>query len=191
MVQHELLMVVAAPLLVLGRPLEAWTWALAPPWRVLIGSWTRSIAARSAWRAFTEPVAAWSLHALALWAWHIPALFEAGLANEGVHILQHASFFVSALLFWSSVLGAARGAGAGVASVFTTMLHTGALGMLLTFAASPWYAAYTAGGTERFGLNALEDQQLGGLVMWIPAGLAYLAAGLALTWRAGWVARAR
>jgi len=184
MVQHELLMAIAAPLLVTARPLEAWTWALPQRWRRRVRTFTHSRGFGRAWAAITEPVGAWSLHALALWAWHVPAFFEAALADEGVHVLQHASFLGSALLFWWSVLGRRARAAEGVAfaSLFTTMLHTGVLGALLTLAPSPWYPHYVAiAGT---GFTPLEDQQLGGLVMWMPAGLVYAACALALasTW---------
>jgi putative membrane protein len=179
MVQHELLMVVAAPLLVLGRPLAAWTWALPMTARRSVGAWTRHPLWARPWHAITAPLGAWLLHALALWAWHVPALFDAALANEAVHALQHASFLVGALLFWWSVLGARRAYAAGLLSLFTTLLHTAALGALLALAASPWYAAYL-GRTSAFGLSPLEDQQLGGMVMWMPAGFGYLAAALVL-----------
>ena len=184
MVQHEVLMVIAAPLLVTARPLEAWTWALPQPWRRRVRAFTHSRGFGRAWASITEPVGAWSLHALALWAWHVPAFFEAALAHEGLHVLQHASFLGSALLFWWSVLGRRARAAEGVAlaSLFTTMLHTGVLGALLTLAPSPWYPHYIAvAGT---GFTPLEDQQLGGLVMWMPAGLVYAACALALvsTW---------
>ena len=74
------------------------------------------------------------MHALALWLWHVPAWFEAALANDGIHALQHACFLLSALLYWWSVLGVGsqRNGGAAMASLFTTMIHTGALGALLT-----------------------------------------------------------
>ncbi|HWI84008.1 cytochrome c oxidase assembly protein [Ramlibacter sp.] len=185
MVQHELLMVAAAPLLVLGRPLAAWTWALAPRHRQLAGRATRAAWLAASWHGLTRPLTAWALHAIALWAWHLPALFEAALHHEGVHMLQHASFLVTALFFWWTVLGgdarAVRG-GSSIASLFTTMMHTGALGALLTFAPGAWYPSYGA-TSHAFGLTPLEDQQLGGLVMWVPGGLAYLAAGLALVGR--------
>lgn len=179
MVQHELMMVVAAPLFVAARPLEAWTWALAPHWRRALGRMARRRAWRTAWRAVTEPAGAWIFHALAIWVWHIPWFFEAALASEAVHALQHASFLASALCFWWSVSArATRADGVALASLFTTMLHTGALGALLTFAREPWYAHYL--DAAAFGLTGLEDQQLGGLVMWVPGGLAYVVAALAL-----------
>ena len=181
MVQHEMLMAAAAPFLVLGRPLEAWTWALAPAWRSALGGAARSAWLRASWHGITSPPGAWTLHALALWTWHIPALFEGALASGAVHIAQHVSFLGTALLFWWSVFDRGRrGAGAAsLASLFTTMAHTGALGALLTFAAQPWYASYQGA----FGLAPLEDQQLGGLIMWAPASLAYLAAALVIASR--------
>lgn len=185
MLQHELLMVVAAPLLVLSRPLEAWTWALKPAWRKVPARIARIDALHEAWRICSEPIGAWSLHAIAIWVWHVPVLFEAALADETVHIAQHSCFLGSALFFWWSVFGrgASRHGGASMASLFITMMHTSALGALLTFAPTPWYAPYAQASV--FGLSALEDQQLGGLLMWVPGGIAYLVAGLAIV--AAWL----
>jgi putative membrane protein len=184
MVQHEILMVVAAPLLVLGRPVEAWTWAMAPPWRSALGRAAHAGWLMGLWTAISEPWAAWLLHAFALWVWHVPVLFEAALDMESVHVAQHASFLGTALLFWWSVLGhgVRRPDGAALASLFTTMIHTGALGALLTFSGRAWYPSYAA-TSGAFGLTALEDLQLGGLVMWVPAGFAYVVAGLAIAAR--------
>jgi len=185
MAQHELLMLVAAPLFVLARPLEAWTWALAPGMRRSAASVAHARWARRAWRPIASHPGAWSLHASALWIWHVPALFVAAVADPALHVLQHACFLGSALLFWWSVLRH-RSAGA-LFSVFTTMLHTGALGALLSLATHPWYLAPAQ--PTLLGLSALEDQQLGGLVMWVPGSLAYLLAGLVLV--AGWLSPMR
>ena len=184
MVQHELLMLVAAPLLVLGRPLALWAWALPQPWRRTTGRFFHRPAWRVPWLIVTGPLVAWLLHALALWLWHIPALFDAALNDSVVHTWQHLSFLLSALLFWWSVLGAVtrREQGVALVSLFTTMVHTGALGALLTLARAPWYAHYFA-TTSPFGINALEDQQLGGLIMWVPAGAVYIICGLAMAAR--------
>jgi putative membrane protein len=182
MVQHELLMIVAAPLLVLGRPLAAWTWALSPRHRRWIGSASRWGWLSRLWGAVTRPLAAWALHAIALWLWHVPPLFDAALHSEGLHILQHASFLLTALLFWWAVLGGdprSRRNGFAMVYLFTTMMHTGALGALLALAPTPWYSSYVT-ATAVFGIDPLEDQQLGGLVMWVPGGFAYLLAGLAV-----------
>jgi len=181
MVQHELLMAVAAPLMIVGRPVAVWAWALAPAWRRRIGRWFHRAAWRRPWLQLTSPLTAWLVHAAAIWGWHAPALFDAALADDGVHTLQHFCFLFSALLFWWSALGqtSRQGRGAAMLYLFTTMMHSAALGALLTLASFPWYPAY-AGSTAAFGLDPLEDQQLGGLVMWVPAGIAYFATGLAL-----------
>jgi putative membrane protein len=185
MVQHEVLMVLAAPLMVLGRPIGAWAWGLSPSGRRLFGRAFHRPRWRRFWRALTTPWAAWALHAAALWLWHAPAAFDAALRHEGVHSLQHASFLFSALLFWWTVLGppldGAR-PGAAMLSLFTTMMHSAALGALLALSPLVWYAPYVERAAA-LGWSALEDQQLGGLVMWAPAGLAYFAAGLLLARR--------
>ncbi|HEX4233828.1 MAG TPA: cytochrome c oxidase assembly protein [Caldimonas sp.] len=182
MTQHELLMVVAAPLIVLGRPLEAWTWAASSPVQRLFATTMKTSALRALARLSTFSLGAWLVHALALWLWHLPALFRAALSIPLVHILQHACFFGSALAYWWTVFDGRRRhpKGSSIASLFTTMLHTSALGALLTFAPSPWYAA---DGPRAFGLSPLEDQQLGGLIMWIPGGLAYMIVGLVIVIR--------
>ena len=184
MVEHELLMIVAAPLLVLGRPLAAWVWAIPERWRQSIGGFFHRPGWRRPWLVFTGPLCAWVLHALALWLWHVPALFEAALENEGVHALQHLCFIGTALLFWWSVLGRAsrRDRGVALLSVFTTMVHTGALGALLTLSTVTWYSSYVE-TAQAWGLTALQDQQLGGIIMWIPAGMVYIVCGLVLSYR--------
>lgn len=181
MAQHEVLILIAAPLLVLSRPSVAILWGLPLAWRKALGRWSKSTPAQKTWRALTQPWMAWWIHAAALWLWHAPQLFQATLTNEWIHAAQHTSFFASALLFWWSLLYA-RGRhsyGASVLYVFTTAVHTSILGALLTFADTIWYPAYTASASN-WGLTPLEDQQLGGLVMWIPAGVVYLVAGLGL-----------
>jgi putative membrane protein len=188
MVQHELLMIVAAPLMVLGRPLGVWVWALPQAWRGRIGGFTHAGAVAWFWHQITRPLGAWMIHFAALWLWHVPALFQAALRNNGIHALQHASFLFSALLFWWAVLGKQSGArGHAVISLFSTMMHTGALGALFTFSEKVWYPIYGDSAWHAFGLTPLEDQQLGGLIMWIPGGLAYVIAGLALI--GGWLSQ--
>lgn len=186
MVQHELLMVVAAPLLVMGRPLAAWTWAFEPPVRSALGRAAQTAPVQGVWAFLTDPMVAWGLHGIALWAWHVPSLFTAALENEGIHILQHTSFLVSALFFWWAVFGhdprRTQATGQAVALLFTTMLHTAALGALLSLAPTPWYAPYIA-TSNALGIDPVDDQQLGGLVMWVPAGLAYVVAALVLLGR--------
>jgi len=181
MVQHELLMIVAAPLLITGRPATTWLWACPPMTRRVLGRISAS-AVGAGWRWLLKPLPAWLLHFLALWCWHVPALFQAALRHEAVHVAQHASFFLSALVFWWSVMQGRRrpqSDGGAVFSLFSTMMHTGALGVLLTLSNTLWYPDY-GWRAAVFGLSPLEDQQLGGLIMWIPGGLVYVIVALVL-----------
>ncbi|MEN3332811.1 MAG: putative rane protein, partial [Blastocatellia bacterium] len=187
MTQHEVLMLIAAPLVVLGRPLIAFLWSLPIDWRRKAGSVGKTRGVQGIWRIVTNPFVAWAIHAIALWVWHAPSWFQATLESEMIHTLQHLSFLVSALLFWWALIHGRQGLmgyGAAVLYMFTTSIHSGILGALITFAASPWYPAYST-TTTSWGLTPLEDQQLGGLIMWIPAGLVYIIAGLALF--VGWI----
>jgi hypothetical protein len=106
----------------------------------------------------------------ALWLWHAPPPFEAALESEAVHYLQHLTLLVTALLFWASLLprrADTRSRIMAVFSLFTTSIHATLLGALLTLSPTVWYASY-AGAEESGGLSALEDQQLAGLVKWVP-----------------------
>jgi putative membrane protein len=185
MIQHEVLMLVAAPLLVLGRPLRFFLWALPLPWRRRVGKWGKGV--QRGWQGLTHPLVAWAIHAITLWIWHVPQLFQATLTSELVHAGQHLSFLGSALCFWWSLIHGRQGLqsyGIAVLAVFATALHSSMLGVLMTVATSPWYPAYTR-TTAVWGLTPLEDQQLGGLIMWVPAGMLYLLAALVLG--AGWL----
>ena len=181
MLEHELLMLAAAPLLVLSHPVGIALWALPHPARRAFANGGHRIA--PAWQVLTHPVVATLLQAIALWAWHAPALFDLALARPGWHVLQHLSFLATALLFWWSVLHRGRrGArlGLAVGCLFFTATVSGALGALMAFSSSPWYQGYAAAGLDAFGLAPAEDQQLAGLLMWIPGGLVHAGAGLAL-----------
>jgi len=182
MVQHELVMLVAAPLLVISRPLGALVWGLPPTWRTGSGQVARRTGLQAAQRVLTRPFTAWWLHAVVLWGWHAPALFQAALRTPWIHDLQHISFFVSALAFWWALLAShegRRGKGMAVLYLFTTLLHTTLLGTLLTFSTRAWYPLYEERSLH-WGLSAVEDQQLGGLIMWVPGGTVFLAAALLL-----------
>ena len=187
MVQHELLMVVAAPLLVLGRPLVPGLWAFSSPARRRLGAASKHPAVRASWRTISAPGVAFTVHLAAIWLWHVPRLLQATLTSDAVHALQHLSFLGSALLFWWTVIhanapgGRARGVGFGgaVLLLFGTTIHTGVLGALLTFTRTLWYPVY-ASRAAAWGWTPVEDQQLAGLIMWIPASVAYLTAALVL-----------
>ncbi|MDB5324912.1 MAG: hypothetical protein JWM57_481 [Phycisphaerales bacterium] len=181
MTQHELLMLVAAPLLVLGRPVLPILHALPRAWASELGAASNGQIWRAAWQVVTRPLIAWLLHAVVLWSWHAPVLFEATQESEWVHAAQHLSFLISALLFWWSLFHArasASASGAAVLYLFTTALHSGFLGAMLTFARGVWYPIY-GNSPAAWGLTPLEDQQLGGLIMWVPACSVYIVAALA------------
>jgi cytochrome c oxidase assembly factor CtaG/cytochrome c2 len=184
MTQHEVLMLVAAPLIVLGRPLTAILWALPAGSRRGASLWTRRRAWSVAWRAVTGPLTVFLLHGAALWIWHLPSLYQAALGNPWIHAVQHLSFVLTSALFWWALLHGRYGRagyGVGVFYVFATAIHTGALGALLTFAPRVLYPVYTARAGHLHGrVNPLEDQQLGGLLMWVPFGVVFVVAGLAM-----------
>jgi putative membrane protein len=181
MIQHEMLMLIAAPLLVIGRPLPLWLWALPGRVRSSIARVARGRSVQMIWSMLLSPIVAWLLHALVLWTWHIPRLFEDALRNEAVHDVQHLCFLASALVFWAAMVEARKQAqqGAAIVYLFTTTIHTSVLGALITFTTRPWYAAYLQTPRD-WGLSALEDQQLGGLIMWVPGSLVYVGVALAL-----------
>jgi cytochrome c oxidase assembly factor CtaG/cytochrome c2 len=195
MAQHELMVTLAAPLLVLGRPAIVAVWALPRSWRGHVRVVTAPAVARRAWRTLTAAGLATLLHAVALWGWHLPALYRATLRSELAHGLQHTSFLGTALLFWGALLAprARRAqAGAGVAWLFLTGLHTVALGTLLAISTRLWVPEYAA-TTAPWGLMPLEDQQLAGLLMWVPGSTSYLVAALWLfsSWLSASDARVR
>ena len=185
MIEHEVMVTIAAPLLVVSRPIGAFLWAFPLSWRQALGRFGHLAVTRACWLFLTGAAVATILHGMVLWVWHVPALFTAALASLPLHWLQHLAFFVTALLFWQSLMAArSRQGGDGPALfwLFVTILHTGFLGILLALSPSPWIPRQTdlAAG---FGLTPLEDQQLAGLVMWVPGGLIYTGVALALAAR--------
>jgi putative membrane protein len=181
MAQHELLMLIAAPLIVFGRPVVPMLWSLPHDARIqLMRTARRPLLART-WHLLTAPVVALGLHALVRWLWHVPRVFDAALADERLHAVQHLTFFATALLFWWTLLHGRYGRtgyGVGVAFVFFTMIHSGFLAALLSLAPHPLYAH--GARTAAWGIDAVADQQRAGLVMWVPAGIIMMALGLAL-----------
>ncbi|MGE3911022.1 MAG: cytochrome c oxidase assembly protein [Chloroflexota bacterium] len=183
MLQHTMLMLVAAPLLALGRPHTSFLWALRRPQRQRIGGWWRRRSVMPAgWQLLTHPVTAWTLHAGAIWLWHLPGPYQAALSSEPLHALEHASFLGTAVLFWWVLPGFSAhprlNPASGILYLFTFTLQGGILGALMTFTGAAWYPVYAA-TAPAWGLTPLEDQQLAGLLMWIPSGLVYVIAALA------------
>jgi putative membrane protein len=190
MIEHELLMIVAAPLLAIACPMGAIVWALPQSWRRLTGVFAQSRVVAIPWRLLRTPFVATVLHTLVVWVWHMPQLYNTVLTNLVMHRLQHASFFFSALLFWWSLFyGSVRRQrqGTAVACLFFISLQCAMLGIFLTLAREPWYAQQGE-FTALVSLTQLEDQQLAGLVMWVPPGFVYL--GFALYFAGQWISRA-
>jgi putative membrane protein len=171
MAQHLLLVTVAAPLLVLARP---WHVALRVVSVARRGAMAAALASITRTTATLAPLV-WSLHVVVLWVWHAPPLWTAALARPGLHALEHAAFFWTALLFWWIALDAqARrrlGPVGSLVFLFAGAMQSTALGALLALAERSWYAG---------GGSALNDQHLAGVLMWMPAAVAYLVAALAI-----------
>lgn len=190
MAQHEILMLVAAPLMVAGKPFIATLWAFPARARGKAGDAFHHPVPATIWNRLTGPFTVLVIHAAVLWGWHIPVMYEAALHNETVHVVQHLGFFVSAALFWWALIHGRYGKlgyGIGVLYVFATAMHTQILGALLTFGSRIWYPTH-AERTAAAGLAAVEDQQLAGIVMWIPFGVIFVFIGLALF--AAWLGEA-
>ena len=183
MVQHLLIVLLAAPLFAIGGFNLALAWAFPPRWTFKIGKEWRW---GQIWNFLTRPKTAFLLHNAAMWIWHMPRLYEASVLNEWIHFLEHFSFFLTAFLLWQAFtdlmqgirMGRATRLGQGILMIFGTMLVSGFLGVLITLSPQVWYSVY-AHESIRYGLTALEDQQVAGTIMWVPSGLVYLLAVIA------------
>jgi putative membrane protein len=182
MVQHEVLLLISAPLFALGNPFVTVLAALPVRLAADVGWFLRSSGLHATARSLCRPLPAWCLGAAALWIWHIPFLFDGTLRSDWIHAAQHLSFLATGFLFWVSLLESrARHADYGVSILylFATAVQTGFLGLLLTYSARPWYSPYIPLAPS-FGYTALEDQQVGGLIMWVPAGIVFTGIALLL-----------
>lgn len=180
MIQHLLLMLGAPPLLVASHPMIAWLWCGSPARRSRLSRWWAGRApARRAIGVLLHPASVWIGATLALWFWHLPGPYSWALGNESVHTIEHTSFFLTSLAFWYVLFeprGRARlGHGGAILFALTFGMQNGFLGAILTFANHPLYAAYAGShGAGPSGLTPLQDQQLAGVLMWVPAGILHL-----------------
>jgi len=124
------------------------------------------------------------LHIIVFWFWHAPQAYSAALSSHFVYWAMQVSILGSALLFWAWLRQS--GIASAIAALLATTVAMGLLGALLTFAGQPLYAPHFR-STSAWGLTPLDDQQLGGLIMWAPGGGFYLAAALLLAAR--WLRR--
>src|SRR4051812_11025967 len=182
MTQHTLLMLVAAPLLAFGQPLLAWLWAFDDTRREQVARPFRGAGVVTMWHHATSPLAVFLIQAAALWLWHIPSWYEAALHNDAIHAFEHVCLVLAGSLFWWAMVRGRYGRlgyGLAVVYVFLTAVHSGTLGALLTIAPDPWYGSYVR-QARAWGIDPLDDQQLAGLLMWIPAGVIFIVLGLGL-----------
>lgn len=157
MAQHMLIMVVIIPLYMLARPLPQW---------VAVGGWPVVWLSKPLLYLSRYPMQTAFMQGIVIWFWHAPKFYNLALASPWWHLLEHICFALSACVFWWSVLNQ-RTAVTLLALLFTLM-HTSMLGALLTFAQIPLY-----NDSRDF-----HDQQLAGLIMWVPSGLPYLIAAI-------------
>jgi cytochrome c oxidase assembly factor CtaG len=178
MIEHEIVMAISAPLLVLSRPAAICVWSLPRVARHGVARLFNASPVRATWHWLTGGITATALHALAIWVWHIPVLLEASVTDLAIHRLQHLSFLITAIFFWWAIMWRSERGGAAW-HLFVTMMHTGVLGALIALSPRVLYVAQTADAPE-WGLTPLEDQQIAGMVMWIPSGTVYAGAAIFL-----------
>jgi cytochrome c oxidase assembly factor CtaG len=186
MIQHLLLVMIAPPLLLLADPMPVTMWGLPSGLRVELGRWLRPDAAfRRAVRAVTTPGLVWLYFVAALLGWHDPNAYNATLEYELVHDLEHLTFFGTAMLFWWHVIGSAPhihrklSRGLRIGYVLSVVPASALTGIAIAFASEPIYDYYTK--VPRLGsLTVMEDQMLGGVIMWIPGSMMYIIAALIL-----------
>lgn len=177
MVQHLLLVVVAAPLLVAARPVRTLVAGLPAASRSVAVRQGSAMARSGSARALRRPAVAWTVATLVLWAWHTPTLYTAGVENPPIHALEHASFLVTSMVVWSVALRRSRAtAGALGRALFLSAwaLQSALLGALLLFGSTPLFPVHGEGPAS-WGLTPLQDQQLAGALMWIPPSAVSLA----------------
>jgi putative membrane protein len=172
MAQHLLLMMVAAPLLALGDPLPLVLWGLPRRARVAVAATLRPGAAvRRALSALTWLPVAGGLYVVTVWAWHVPALYDAAAEHEALHALEHLSFLATALLFWWPILEPAprlhpsAHPGLQILYLIVATAQNTALGMILSIPDRAFYPYYVRQAAEH-GLDAVGDQSFGGGLMW-------------------------
>lgn len=183
MVQHLLLIVVVPPLVLLGEPVRGLVWGLPGSMRRKVPRLWRNRVIATSMSILVTPSIAFALHAAALVIWHMPGPYDSAVHSDLLHAAEHLCFLGTALLFWWVVLSRVPfrrlSMGMRIPYVVGMSFVGAAIGAVLTFAASPFYDVYRETAPS-FGLSALEDQQLAGLIMWIPGGAAYLTAAALL-----------
>ena len=182
MTQHQLLMMLAPPLLWLGAPVAPMLLGLPRwiRWPVVAGLASR--VGRTTADVISHPAFAWISFAVAFWAWHTPRLYELALRSHAWHHLEHACFFATAMLFWRPVILAwpARSPWPRwtmVPYLLLADLQNTVLAAILTFSDRVIYPAY-ATAPRAGAISALDDQSMAGVIMWVPGSLVFLFAAV-------------
>jgi putative membrane protein len=183
MVQHVLLMLVAAPLIVLARPwIRLWRCVPLGTRRWLargLSHGRRTAPLRAISRFIGRPTPSFVAFALVLLAWHLPALFDATLRSEAVHALEHGLFFTTAVLFFKQVipsppLRVSLTPPQRVVYAIGAMIVGWLLAVVLALAPDPLYTHYAHEVSRPGGLSALADQHLAAGIMWVPGSITFL-----------------
>jgi putative membrane protein len=188
MIQHVLLIAVAPFFLVMSAPLVPIVCGLPHAWRRplldRLGASNGGAAREGLLRP--SPLMVGALFGASVWGWHLPSVYEAALQNAALHLLMYAALLLVGVVFWHSAIASASERtlehGGAVVAAFSTTAHTGALGALLTFSPVVWYPIHRQ-GPSAWALTPLEDQQLAGLIMWVPMSFILLVCALWLLGR--------
>jgi cytochrome c oxidase assembly factor CtaG len=182
MLQHMLLLIVTAPLLLLGAPVRPLLRGLPLGLRrSVVRPLARASAIRAALHLVRHPLVAAALYVVGLYAWHIPLFYDAAVDHEAIHLVEHLWFVATALVFWSVVIDPVPfEATLPYAARIPFLLLVGAaqntiLGGLLAFSDRVYYVHYATTALRR-GVDAVSDQRLGGTIMWVPGDLIFLTA---------------
>jgi len=178
MIQHVLLLTIAPPLFLLGRPWPRMWRALPLRTRTVVGRTIAHSSFTAPVRSLARPLPAWILFNVTVLAWHLPAAYNATLTSNLIHQSEHAMFFFFGLLFWARVIdpGPLRPRliwPMRIAYTVGAMVVGWVLAIALVLAPHPLYAHYAHLLHRPGGISALTDQQLAGGVMWVPGSLAY------------------
>lgn len=190
MIQHLLMNMFAPPLLLIADPMPFILWGLPLSARLAIGrmlsrAFNRQTGFRGPIQTATSPGFLWLLASLTLIAWHDPTLYNTALTYRFVHDLEHITFFLTSMLFWWNIIGAAPRIQAKfpimgrVAVALAAVLPTMLIGVTLAFVTEPIYTFYTA-VPRLWGISVMDDQQISGVIMWIPGSMMYVLAALIL-----------
>ncbi|MGH9133605.1 MAG: cytochrome c oxidase assembly protein [Ilumatobacteraceae bacterium] len=184
MVQHLLLVLIAAPLLAVSAPQRTVFRGLPPAARIRFTRARRIAGVRAVSRLVNRPVTAWLLHVCTLWAWHAAVPYDAALRSHWFHALEHSTLLITATIFWAAIVRSARSpaeseTGLALLLIFAMGLQSTILAALITFASTPWYG-YDPDVIRTWGLDPRSDQQLAGAIMWVPSGAIHLAGAIVL-----------